>query len=238
MDCMRRVIGAHKSASQWGILVRMGIFPLQYEFVFRAILWYLKIHNGESDPVLTKQLEFMRTDQEMFGLTCFYRHCHSYIRELSKVGGVDIFACEPQQRKREIRKAMFIELDTYWQTISEARVLKSIHPRWEERRLSSLMVSRYTKCLTHNLALGRGPLRWTIHRKRDRNLQLCRHGCGEIENLNHLIFNCKKLKHQRAILKSKCTEINEKYELSTIFTATELQDDLERTLSVFFNITY
>ena len=133
---------------------------------------------------------------------------------------------------------MFLELDAFWQKISEARVLKSIHPQWEERRLSSVMVSRYTRCLTHNLALGRGPLRWTIHRKRDRKLQLCRHGCGEIENLKHVIFDCKKLIKQRAIWKKRCAEIDEEFKLNTIFSSPELQDDLERSLSVFFNIAY
>ena len=73
MDCMRRVIGAHKSASSFGVLVRMGVFPLQYEFAFRAVLWYLKIFRGDSDPVLTKQLEQLRFNDESFVLSCFYR---------------------------------------------------------------------------------------------------------------------------------------------------------------------
>ena len=65
----------------------MGVLPLQYEFVYMAILWYLKIHSGESDPVLTEQLQLFRSNEDMFALTCFYRHCHAYIEQLSNVGG-------------------------------------------------------------------------------------------------------------------------------------------------------
>ena len=100
MDCMRRIIGAHKSASHVGVLVRMGVLPLQYEFVYRAILWYLKIYNGESDPALTEQLNLFRSDDETFSLTCFYRHSHAYIEHLSNVGGGLIFLILSLVRER------------------------------------------------------------------------------------------------------------------------------------------
>ena len=136
MDCMRRVIGAHKSASSFGVLVRMGVFPLQYEFAFRAVLWYLKIFRGDSDPVLTKQLEQLRSNDESFVLSCFYRHAHAYVEQLSRVGGVNLFTIEKGKVKTEVKKAMYIEVTAYWRSIGEARVTKSIHPQWQYRRLS------------------------------------------------------------------------------------------------------
>ena len=236
MDCMRRIIGAHKSASHVGVLVRMGVLPLQYEFVYRAILWYLKIYNGESDPALTEQLNLFRSDNETFALTCFYRHCHAYIEQLSSVGGVDLFNIEPKARKKKVKDAMFAELTTYWQSLSEARIMKEIHPKWESQRLSSVMHTRYTHCVVQNLALGRAKLRWTIHRKHDSELQMCRHGCGEVENLQHVIFKYRKMKGYRKIWKKRCTEINEEFTLRALFTEPELREDLEKSLVVFFNI--
>ncbi len=237
MDCMRRVIGAHKSASHVGILVRMGVFPLQYEFVYRAILWYLKIHNNESDPVLTEQLRRMRADDTTFSLTCFYRHSHAYIKKLSTLSGVNLFSCSTSERKSSVRAAMFQELSLYWGSLSQARVLRSIHPKWEQGRLSSVMNTRYTCCLMHNLALARGPLRWTIHRRHAKELQLCRHGCGEIENLNHLVFDCKKLKRNRRLWKKRCKKENLEFNLKSLLRAPELRDEFEQALVVFFNIT-
>ena len=84
---MRRIIGANESPSSVAVLVRMGVMPLQYELAYRALIWYLKIFKGETDPVLTEQLESMRSNDAMFSLTCFYKHCHSYVKQLSKVGG-------------------------------------------------------------------------------------------------------------------------------------------------------
>ena len=88
IDCMRRIIGANESPSSVAVLVRMGVMPLQYEFAYRAILWYIKITKGETDQVLTDQLDSMSSDEERFARTCFYQHCHNYIEELSKVGGL------------------------------------------------------------------------------------------------------------------------------------------------------
>ena len=88
IDCMRRVIGANESPSSVAVLVRMGVMPLQYEFAYRAILWYIKITKGETDQVLTDQLDFMSSDDERFSRSCFYQHCHNYIEALSKMGGL------------------------------------------------------------------------------------------------------------------------------------------------------
>ena len=79
IDCMRRVIGANESPSSVAVLVRMGVMPLQYEFAYRAILWYIKITKGETDQVLTDQLDYMSSDDNRFARTCFYQHCHNYI---------------------------------------------------------------------------------------------------------------------------------------------------------------
>ena len=173
---MRRIVGANESPSSIAVLVRLGVMPLQYEFAYRAILWYIKIFKGESDPVLTEQLDSLRANNDDFIKTCFYQHCHNYVEQLSKVGGVNLLECGLSERKREVKRAMFLELNEYWQSLSEARVTRSIHPKWKERRLPSFMAKRYTHTVMHRLALGRGPLRAVIHRRHDASLQRCRYG--------------------------------------------------------------
>ena len=80
IDCMRRIIGVNdESPSSVAVLVRMGIMPLQYEFVYRAVLWYIKIARGETDQLLTDQLDTFSSDDSTFSMTCFYQHCGNYI---------------------------------------------------------------------------------------------------------------------------------------------------------------
>ena len=105
--------------------------------------------------------------------------------------------CPLSKRKSEVRKAMFMELDGYWQSLSEARVTRSIHPHWEERRLSSFMKSRYYHTVMHRMALGRGPLRAVIHRKHDEALQRCRYGCNAKESAEHVVMGCNMTQNER-----------------------------------------
>ena len=138
--------------------------------------------------------------------------------------------------KAKVRDAMYLELTEYWKSVGEARITKAIHPEWKYRRLSSVMNTRYTHTTMHNLALGRAKLKWTIHRRHARELQLCRHGCGAVENLQHLIFECKKIECYRNIWKKECLEIQKEFNLKTLFCEPELREDLEKSFVIFFNI--
>ena len=152
------------------------------------------------------------------------------------LGGENLVNIEKGKVKTEVKKAMYIELTEYWRSIGEARITKSIHPQWEYRRLSSVMNTRYTHCMLHNLALGRAKLRWTIHRRKPHEMQLCRHGCGVVENLNHMIFECKKIECYRKIWRKQCLEIEKEFNLQTLFCEPELREDLEKSFVIFFNI--
>ena len=150
--------------------------------------------------------------------------------------GVDLFNIERGLVKSKVRDAMYLELTEYWKSVGEARITKSIHPEWKYRRLSSVMHSRYTHTMMHNLALGRAKLKWTIHRRHAFDLQLCRHGCGAVENLKHMIFECKKIDYYRNIWKKQCLEIHKEFNLKTLFCEPELREDLEKSFVIFFNI--
>ena len=146
------------------------------------------------------------------------------------------YFCQNERRFKTFMILLYQELTTYWKSVGEARTTKLIHPSWEYRRLSSVMNTRYTHCLMHNLALGRAKLRWTVHRRSAQELQMCRHGCGAVENLNHMIFECPKLNNYRRIWQNQCRKIEQEFNLETLFCDPELREDVEKSLILFFNI--
>ena len=130
---------------------------------------------------------------------------------------------------------MFLELDRYWQELSEARITRSIHEKWEERRLPSFMRDRYTHTVMHRVALGRGPLRAVIHRRHDEKLQYCRYGCDAKEDAMHVVMHCTATKRNRETIQHRCFRMKLDFTMKTIFREIQLQDDLEDLLSVFLN---
>jgi len=128
---------------------------------------------------------------------------------------------------------MFLELDAYWQTLSEARVTKSIHPNWEERRLPSFMSTRYCHTVMHRLALGRGPLRAVIHRKHDEALQMCRYGCNVKETAVHVVMGCIHTQCQRINIMKQCKELKLEFNMQTLFCEIQLQEELEALIKTF-----
>ena len=141
-----------------------------------------------------------------------------------------------RQRKQEVKRAMFLELNAYWEGLSEARVTREIHPRWEERKLPAIMGRRYTHTVMHRMALGRGPLRAVIHRRGEAELQRCRYGCQAKEDTYHVVMECTKTKGKREIIKNICLKEKLKFNLKTIFCKWKLQDELEALIGTFLNV--
>ena len=210
--------------------------PLQYEFVYRAVLWYIKIARGETDQLLTDQLESFSGTDSTFSMTCFYQHCGNYVKQLSNVGGVNLLDVGLRQRKEEVKRAIFMELDEYWKGLSEARLTREIHPRWEERKLPAIMGRRYTHTVMHRMALGRGPLRAVIHRRREAKLQRCRYGCEAKEDAFHVVMSCKKTKGRRQVIKKICLKMKLEFSMKTVFNELQLQDEVESLIGVFLNV--
>ena len=141
-----------------------------------------------------------------------------------------------RQRKQEVKRAMFLELNAYWEGLSEARVTREIHPRWEERKLPAIMGRRYTHTVMHRMALGRGPLRAVIHRRGKAELQRCRYGCDAKEDTFHVVMGYKKTKDKREIIKNICLKEKLEFNLKTIFCELKLQDELEGLIGTFLNV--
>ena len=169
-------------------------------------------------------------------MTCFYQHCGNYIKKLSNVGGVNLLDVGLRQRKQEVKRAMFLELNEYWEGLSEARVTREIHPRWVERKLPAIMKKRYTHTVMHRMALGRGPLRAVIHRRGEAELQKCRYGCDAKEDAFHVVMNCAKTQGRREIIKRICTKKKLVFNMKTVFCELHLQDEVESLIATFLNV--
>ena len=90
-ECMRLIIGAHRSASRVAVLVRLGVMPLEYMLIFEALLWVLKIAHGETDPLLTEELNRMKMDGDTLLSTCLYVHGCDFIDRLNSLVDKDIW---------------------------------------------------------------------------------------------------------------------------------------------------
>ena len=113
MQCMRLIIGAHSSASGIAVLVRLGVMPLRYMLALRASLWFLKIINGESDDLLSKQWRDLCSDDELLEFTSMYKGCLNFVTRMNEFVDEDIFACSPKKRRDLLSRAIFHELTKY-----------------------------------------------------------------------------------------------------------------------------
>ena len=93
MKCMRLIIGAHCSASNIAVLVRLGVMPLHYMLAYRASLWFLKIFNDETDPLLIQQWKDVSSNDEILEFTSLYKGCYQFITRLNELTEEDIFSC-------------------------------------------------------------------------------------------------------------------------------------------------
>ena len=88
-----------------------------------------------------------------------YKGCFDFLTRMNARVEKNIFDCPLGSRKKLLSDAIFSELSEYWNGLDTARTTHEVHPFWERRSLFSVMHSRYSHAIYHNLALGLGPLR-------------------------------------------------------------------------------
>ena len=233
MQCMRLVIGAHGSSCAEAVLVRLGVMPLRYMLAFRASLWFLKIISGESDKLLLDQWKTMCTDTEAYEFSCFYRGCDEFIKRLNTFSDIDILSCPRGLRKKILSNAIFCDLSIFWSNFQSARVTRRIHENWHTRSVHSSFVTRYSLTVYHNLALGRGPLRAITRRDKPYNLKCCRHGCGCLEDLHHLLLVCKFVRNQRKAAEKVLKAKRLKLSIKNMLSVEEVREIIENLILTF-----
>ena len=147
-----------------------------------------------------------------------------------------MFACPRRDRASLIRKAMFAELTSYWNSMSLSILTRRIHPIWEERVLNRSMKCKLANSYYHRYALNRGPSNELLFNWQKCDSPLCRSGCGIVENIDHIFIDCCHNEHLRIELRSICLKNNITFSIQSIFSNPKLQEATERFISRFHKI--
>ena len=237
MKCMRFIIGAHCSASNNAVLVRLGVMPLHYMLAYRASLWFLKIFHDESDPLLFQQWRDVSSDDEILMLTSMYKGCYRFVTRLNELIEEDIFSCSVSRRIEILRSAMFEDLTSHWKNLDEARVTHEVHERWQALNFHGSMVTRYSHTVYHNAALGRGPFGAIIHRDADDDqLRKCRHGCGVDETMEHALLECRFVDAQRCCLHESLKSSGKRLTIANALGEENVAEDCEKLFASFLDV--
>jgi hypothetical protein len=197
----------------------------------RACVWYLKVINGEAG-VSVKKLAFdIYAEDELWSNSCLFKPAYLLLTRLSKLSGINLFGLSHKDRSEGIKDAMFLELTGSWRSSSLSRFTYSIHPQWKSIILSSHMISKFSTSLYHQYAVGRAPTKAMLCSWNKANSTKCRRGCGVIESVEHILFNCSHYSNFRNDLQIECLKLNLPYNLSTLLSNNHLKTLMEKLLA-------
>jgi len=237
VKCCKIILGVPSSSSSVGVLVRLGLLPLRFHYVWRALVWYLKAYNGSASMIVQRQLNDFYCDDEIWYKSCFYNHAFRKLSYLSSISGVNFWVLNNSKKSSKlIRDALFSEANIYWGSFPGNCVTKAIHPEWKFLRFNRVCHSRFTSSVYHSCAVGRGKFNGFLHKISASPSPFCRLGCGQnsVEDLQHVFFDCLKNKEKIDKLKEKFKEKKIDYNVQNLFSENKMQIDVERFLYEFF----
>ena len=93
------------------------------------------------------------------------------------------------------------------------------------------MISKFSTSLYHQYAVGRAPTKSMLCSWNKANSTKCRRGCGVIESVEHILFNCSHYSNFRNDLQIECLKLNLPYNLSTLLSNNHLKTLMEKLLA-------
>ena len=100
------------------------------------------------------------------------------------------------------------------------------------------MLTRYSHTVWHNLALGRGPLRAVTLRDKDASFQMCRHGCGQIEDNKHVLLHCTRTAELRIEAAAILTNYRLQLSVKNLLTHDATRELAEKMILVFIDTVH
>lgn len=236
VKCCKIILGVPTSSCSVCVLVRLGLLPLRFHYVWRALVWYLKAYNGSASVVVQRQLLSFYAEDEIWYKSCFYNHAYRMLSYLNSITGVNFWALNSKKASTLIRNALFSEANKFWSHFAVNKVIKVIHPEWKFFRFNRVSHSRLTSSFYHSCAVGRGKFNGFLHKINAAPLPNCRLGCGNdhIEDIRHVFFDCQMNKEKVDKLKKLFEEKKIDYNLQNIFCENRSQIDVEKFLYEFF----
>ena len=104
----------------------------------------------------------------------------------------------------------------------------TVHEHWNPRLLPRSMCTRYSTTLVNRICLNRGPVGDREHAIGRRRSNLCRHGCGVLEDIEHVMLRCPSYEKSRMKLRRRCEAHKLNFDLQTIFCDRRVHSDLEK----------
>jgi len=236
MKCARRILGARGNPSDDAVLVRLGWLPLDYLLMGRAILWVLKGRAGKAGPALSNLItRWDSSEKSRNGIgACVISPAMRAIERLQPyVADTNFLSASMKHCRTALRKAMFAELTEYWENATTGRFTYSLHPMWTNRKLPLSMHSKLSHSWYHSIALGMGPFNDRMKKIRVRGNSLCRYGCNENEDANHVFMKCDAVKSSRLKIRKICDHRNLKFDLKTILCEGAIHIEAERLIMCF-----
>ena len=112
--CCKLILGVPKSSRSISVLVRLGLLPLRFHFVWRALVWYLKAYHGKASKVVQKQLLRFFDDDEIWFSSCFYIPTYRMLRFLQSVSGINFWGVNLDKVSDIIRDTLFKVANQTW----------------------------------------------------------------------------------------------------------------------------
>ena len=95
------------------------------------------------------------------------------------------------------------------------------------------MHCRYSHVLYHCAAVNRAPLRRWLYKIKRAKSELCRYGCGVVEDINHVCHDCPQVREERCHLRNLCVVNNHPFTVLNILSQPSLQLAAEKLLLAF-----
>lgn len=232
--CCKLILGVPISSCNISVYVRLGILPLRFHLVWRALVWYLKASHGSASKVVQRQLFSYYENDEIWMRSCFYNPAFRILSYLGRHIDVSFWGVRIEKASMLIRESLFKEADIFWRSSETPAEIKSIHPKWIYFKFNRINHSRFTSSLFHSCVLGRAKFRGFLHKCGSAPAPVCRQGCPDLEDIHHVFFHCHKSKKKINELKKKFEEKKINFNLHCMFTSPEIQIDVEKFLYEFF----
>ena len=115
-----------------------------------------------------------------------------------------------------------------WRACPHAHICHVIHPK-EDTSWSTLIFSRRTFSLYHQVAVGRGKFgdRRIYSNYKRTGKALCRFGCSVVETVHHIFLECPGCNTDTDDLRMICRRKRYDYDLRNLFTQQYLQPKVE-----------
>ena len=120
---------------------------------------------------------------------------------------------------------------------ADSTLTKSIYKNWNLTKISSIMLSKFSTSLYHQLPLNRCPLNQRCYEIGTRSDGSCRFGCHQKETPVHIFLQCPFLLNNQNEFRNEAKKLKIRYGLPAITKNVRLKIMVEKLLIKVFSQT-